>query len=104
MYRAKMKRESLIVNAFAFLGLFLGLALFLTMIAINVNYMDKTFWFFCLSVVVLIVASRVFAGIIGGIIGDEVGYRVATNRLAEDWAKYVQERETNHGSGDPAAG
>jgi hypothetical protein len=104
MYRAKMKRESLIVNSFAFLGLFLGLALFLGMIAINVLYMEKAFWFFCLSVVVLIVASRVFAGIIGGVIGDEVGYRVATNRLAEDWAKYVHERETGIGPSNPVAG
>jgi hypothetical protein len=102
MYRSKMKRESTIVNGFAFLGLFLGLALFLGMVAINVLYMEKAFWFFCVSIVVLIVASRVFAGLIGGVIGDEVGYRVASNRLAEDWATWVHERETAAKPGEPS--
>ena len=93
MYRAKMKRESLIVNSFAFLGLFLGLALFLGLVAINVLYMEKAFWFFVLATGIFLVSSRLLAGIIGGIIGDEIGYRVASNRLAEDWAEYVQQRE-----------
>ena len=34
------------------------------------------------------------AGIIGGVIGDEVGYRIASKRLAEDWAEWVHTRET----------
>lgn len=93
MYRAKMKRESVIVNSFAFLGLFLGLALFLGLVAINVLYMEKAFWFFVLATVIFLVSSRVLAGIIGGVIGDEIGYRVANKRLAEDWAAHVQERE-----------
>ena len=46
MHRRKLKRESLIVNSFAYLGLALGLALFLGMVAINVLYLDKAFWFF----------------------------------------------------------
>lgn len=93
MYRAKMKRESLIVNSFAFLGLFLGLVLFLGMVAVNVLYMEKAFWFFILATFVFLVASRLLAAIIGGVIGDEIGYRVATKHLAEDWSAYVQERE-----------
>ena len=36
MHRRKMKRESVIVNSFAFFGLGLGLAIFLGMVAINV--------------------------------------------------------------------
>jgi len=94
MYRAKMKRESMIVNSFAFLGLFLGLAIFLGLVAINVLYMEKAFWFFLLATLIFLVSSRVLAAIIGGVIGDEIGYRVATRRLAEDWAAYVQERES----------
>lgn len=93
MYRAKMKRESVIVNSFAFTGLFLGLALFLGLVAINVMYMERAFWFFVLATVIFLVSSRVLAGILGGIIGDEIGYRVATKRLAEDWAAHVEERE-----------
>ncbi len=93
MYRDKMKRESLIVNSFAFLGLFLGLMLFLGLVAVNVLYMEKAFWFFIVATVVFIVSSRVLAAIIGGVIGDEIGYRVASKRLAEDWADFVHERE-----------
>lgn len=93
MYRAKMKRESLIVNSFAFLGLFLGLAIFLGLVAVNVLYMEKAFWFFILATVIFLVVSRLLAAIIGGIIGDEIGYKVANRRLAEDWSAYVLERE-----------
>jgi len=95
MYRRKQKRESLIVNSFAYLGLAMGLAIFLGMVAINVLYMEKAFWFFLLATVVFLVGSRVLAGVLGGIVGDELGYRYANKRLAEDWAAHVASRETN---------
>ena len=87
------KRESVIVNAFAFFGLGLGLALFLGMVAINVLYLNKALWFFLTATVVFLVASRIFAGIIGGVIGDEIGYQYGHKKLAEDWRKHVAERE-----------
>jgi hypothetical protein len=93
MFRRKQKRESLVVNAFAYLGLALGLALFLGLVAINVLYLDKAFWFFLFATVVFLVGSRLLAGVLGGIIGDEVGYRYARKRLAEDWADHVAERD-----------
>ncbi len=93
MFQRKQRRESLIVNAFAFLGLFLGLALFLGLIAIDVFYLDRTLWLLIVSLVVLLVSSRLFAGLLGGVIGDEVGYRYANDRLAEEWAAHVHERE-----------
>jgi hypothetical protein len=98
MYRRKQRRESLVVNSFAYLGLGLGLALFLGLVAINVLYLDKAFWFFLLATVLFLVGSRVFAGLIGGFIGDEIGYRYANRRLSEDWTAHVTERETRRGT------
>ena len=96
MYRRMRKRESLIVNSFAFFGLGLGLAIFLGMVAINVMYMEKAFWFFLVALVTFILGSRLLAAIFGGIIGDELGYRYANKRLAEDWANHVAERENQN--------
>jgi hypothetical protein len=97
MHRRKLKRESVVVNSFAYVGLALGLAIFLGMVAINVLYMEKALWFFLLATFVFLVGSRVLAGIFGGIIGDEVGYRYANKHLAEDWAEHVAQRETARG-------
>ncbi len=97
MHRRKLKRESLVVNSFAYLGLALGLALFLGMVAINVLLMQKALWFFLFATFVFLVGSRVLAGILGGVIGDEIGYRYANKHLAEDWAAHVSQRETARG-------
>ena len=93
MHRRKLKRESLVVNSFAYLGLALGLAIFLGMVAINVLYMEKALWFFILATFVFLVGSRLLAGVFGGIIGDEIGFRYANKHLAEDWANHVSNRE-----------
>jgi hypothetical protein len=94
MQRVKLKRESIVVNSFAFAGLGLGLAVFLGMVAINVLYLDKALWFFAIAFAVFLLGSRLLAAIIGGIIGDEVGYRYANSRLASDWAEHVSRRES----------
>jgi hypothetical protein len=93
MHRRMRKRESLIVNSFAFFGLGLGLALFLGLVAINVLYLDRELWFFVIATVVFLVGSRVFAGIIGGYIGDEIGYSYGHKKLAEDWRPHLATRE-----------
>lgn len=95
MHRRKLRRESLIVNSLAYLGLALGLALFLGLVAINVLYLDKAFWFFIFATIVFLVGSRLFAGFFGGVIGDEIGFRYANRRLAEDWAEHVSARESD---------
>jgi hypothetical protein len=97
MHRRKLKRESLVVNSFAYLGLALGLGIFLGMVAINVLYMEKALWFFILATFVFLVGSRLLAGIFGGVIGDEIGYRYANKHLAEDWAAHVSQREMARG-------
>ncbi len=93
MHRRKQRRESLVVNSFAYFGLALGLALFLSLVAVNVLFLDKALWFFVLATVLFLAGSRLFAAIFGGVIGDEVGYRYANRKLAEEWAAFVVERE-----------
>ncbi len=39
-------------------------------------------------------AARVFAALVGGLVGDEVGYRFARRRLAREWQAWVGERES----------
>jgi hypothetical protein len=93
MHRRMRRRESVIVNAFAYVGLALGLALFLGLVAINVLYLDRELWFFVVATVVFLIGSRVLAGILGGFIGDEIGYRYGHRKLAEDWHRHVAARE-----------
>jgi hypothetical protein len=99
MHRTKQKRESVIVNSFAYLGLALGLAVFLGMVAINVLYLDRALWFFFIAIGVFLIGSRVLAALVGGVIGDEIGYRYANKRLAEDWAQHVADRENGRANG-----
>jgi hypothetical protein len=103
MHRRKMKRESVIVNSFAFFGLGLGLALFLGMVAINVLLLEKALWFFLIAFFTFLIGSRVLAALFGGIIGDEIGFRYANKRLSEDWAAHVHERETGNAGGPATA-
>jgi len=93
MHRRKQRRESVIVNSFAYAGLALALALFLGMVAVNVLYIDRVLWFYFIAIGVLLIGARVFPAIIGGVIGDEIAYRYANKRLAEDWAEHVTARE-----------
>jgi hypothetical protein len=97
MHARKQRRESLVVNSFAYVGLALALGIFLGMVAINVTYLDRVLWFYFIAVGVLLIGARVFPAIIGGVIGDEIGYRYANRRLAEDWAAHVVERENGRG-------
>jgi hypothetical protein len=93
MFRRKLRRESIIVNSFAYFGLLLGVALFIGVVAIAFFYFDLALWLLIFSMFVLLVGSRVLAALFGGIIGDELGYRYANRRLAEDWADFVAGRE-----------
>lgn len=93
MHRLKRRRESLVVNSFAYLGLGMGLALFLSLVAINVLYLEKALWFFIFATVCFLVGSRLLAGIVGGLIGDEIGYRYANKKLAEEWQAHLAMRD-----------
>jgi hypothetical protein len=99
MHRRKLRRESLIVNSFAYVGFAMALAIFLGLVAINVLYIDRELWFYFIAIGALLVFARVLPAIIGGVIGDEIGYRYATKRLSEDWAQHVVERENGRSNG-----
>ena len=99
MHRRKQKRESMIVNSFAYVGLALALTIFLSLVAVNVLYLDRVLWFYFIAVGVLLIGARVLPAIIGGVIGDEIGWRYGNRRLAEDWARHVAERENGRGGG-----
>ena len=87
MFRALRRRESTVVNSFAFLGLFLGVGLFLGLFLVS-----DALWWRIVDIAILVVASRLFAAILGGGIGDEVGYRFARRRLAREWEAFAEKR------------
>ena len=92
LYKRMRKRESLIVNSFAFAGLFLGVLLFMILVAIAVYLMDQSLVMLGFATVVLLVGGRVFAGILGGWIGDNVGYEYAQKKLALEWHEFDRAR------------
>jgi hypothetical protein len=111
LHRRMRKRESLIVNSFAFLGLGIGLLLFIVLVALAVLRYDQSLWMLVAATAVFIVGGRVFAGILGGWLGDSIGYDYAQRKLAEEWAEYDRQREAARrgereapvASGEPSA-
>ncbi len=93
LYKRMRHRESVIVNSFAFAGLGLALLLFIVIVAIAVYRFNASLWWMAGATAVLIVGGRVFAGILGGWIGDSIGYDVAHRKLAVEWQAYEHERE-----------
>jgi hypothetical protein len=92
MYRRMRKRESLVVNSFAFAGLALGVLVFTVIVALAVYVYDQSLLVLAVAVVVLLVGGRVFAGLLGGWIGDNVGYSYARRKLALEWEEYDRTR------------
>ncbi len=97
LYRRMRKRESLIVNSFAFAGLGLGVALFVVLVAVAVYVFNQSLWWLAFATLVLMVGGRVFAGLLGGWIGDSVGYNFAHKRLILEWQDYERERDIEQG-------
>ena len=93
LYKRMRKRESLIVNSFAFGGLGIGLALFVVLVYIAVYWYDQSLWMLALATVAFMVGGRVFAGLLGGWIGDSIGYDYAHRKLTLEWEAYERERE-----------
>ena len=93
LYRRMRKRESLIVNSFAFAGLGLGVLLFIVLVAVAVYVFNQSLWMLAFATLVLMIGGRVFAGILGGWIGDNVGYNFAHKKLIEEWREYERERD-----------
>jgi hypothetical protein len=93
LYRRLRRREALVVNSFAFSGIALALALFVVLVGVAVYRFDAALWLLALATGVFIVGGRVLAGLLGGWIGDAVGYAYARRKLAEEWTAYEAERD-----------
>ncbi|MEX2245566.1 MAG: hypothetical protein WEC75_02675 [Dehalococcoidia bacterium] len=92
LYRRMRKRESLIVNSFAFAGLGLGLLLFIVLVYVAVYWYEQSLWLLAIATAVFIIGGRVFAGLLGGWIGDSVGYDYAHRKLVTEWTEYEHVR------------
>ena len=97
LYRRWRKRESLVVNSFAFGGLFLAVLIFIGLVAYAVYRMEASLWMLSFATLFLLVGGRVLAGIFGGWIGDNVGYEYAHKKLVVEWAE-LEERRRNGGA------
>jgi hypothetical protein len=87
MFRSMRRRESLVVNSFAYAGLLLAVLIFIGVFAFAF-FTGASIWWYVADIVLLFVLSRVLAGLLGGYVGDDVGYRYARRKLAEDWSAY----------------
>ncbi len=92
MFQQLRRRESLVVNSFAYAGMLAAVMIF-----IGVFYLlfitNAGVWWYVFDIVLLFVLARVLAGLVGGFIGDEVGYRYSRRKLAEEWETYEAERD-----------
>jgi hypothetical protein len=94
LYRRMRKREALVVNTFAFAGLGLGLLLFIGLVWLAVYHYNQSLWMLAAATAAFIVGGRVFAGLLGGWIGDSIGYDFAHRKLVDEWHAYEQQRES----------
>ena len=94
LYRRWRKRESLVVNSFAFGGLFLAVLIFIGLVAYAVYRMEASLWMLSFATIFMLVGGRVFAGIFGGWIGDNVGYEYAHRKLVLEWQEFEQLRSS----------
>ncbi len=90
MFKQMRRRESLVVNGFAYFGMFSGVAIFIGIFIVLFST-GANFWWYVFNIVLLFVLARVLAGLLGGYIGDEVGYNYARRKLVEDWETYVEQ-------------
>ncbi|MSQ61550.1 MAG: zinc ribbon domain-containing protein [Dehalococcoidia bacterium] len=85
--RAKRSRESWIVNGFAYIGLLIGTAI--------------TIWLFVVlpglwkiaAFAMMLLGTRGFAAILGGWLGDMLGYRSAAGVTRRRWEAYLAQRD-----------
>ena len=87
MFRLLRRRESLVVNSFAYAGLLSAVLIFVGLFYVLFTT-GANVWWYVFDIVLLFVLARVLAGLLGGYVGDEVGFRYARRKLAEEWAEY----------------
>lgn len=91
MFHRHRRRESLVVNSFAYLGLLLGVLIFVAVFYL-IFTLDASIWWYIFDIALLFVLSRVLAGVLGGVLGDELGFRYARRKLAQEWRAYDAQR------------
>ena len=91
MFRQLRRRESMLVNGFAYLGLAIAVAVFIGVFYVIFNA-NAVIWWYIFDIVLLFVLARVLAGLLGGFVGDEVAFRYARRKLAEDWLAFEAQR------------
>ncbi len=87
LFRRVRRRESLVVNSFAYLGLLLGVLCFIAVFYV-LFILGANVWWYVFDILLLFVLARVLAGVLGGVVGDEMGFRYARRKLAQEWAEY----------------
>jgi hypothetical protein len=92
LYRRMRKREALIVNTFAFTGLGIALLIFIVMVGVVVYRYEQSLWMLVGATAFLIIGGRIFAGLLGGWIGDQVGYDYAHRKLVDEWHAFERDR------------
>ena len=91
MFRNLRGRESLVVNSYAYAGLFLGVIIFIAVFYVLFT-LGANVWWFVFNTALLFVLARVLAGLLGGVLGDEMGFRYARGKLVEEWREYQAAR------------
>jgi hypothetical protein len=87
MFKSLRRRESLVVNSFAYAGLALAVAIFILVFAV-MFFRGLGTWWYVGDIGLLFLLGRVLPGWIGGWWGDDVGYRYARRKLAADWSAF----------------
>ncbi|MGB2695184.1 MAG: zinc ribbon domain-containing protein [Dehalococcoidia bacterium] len=87
MFRSMRRRESMVVNGFAYLGLMLGVVIFIAVFYV-LFLKNANVWWYVFDIALLFVLARVLAGLLGGFWGDEVGFNYSRRKLTEDWQAY----------------
>lgn len=93
MFRRLRRRESLVVNSFAYLGLLSGVLIFIGVFYV-IFTLGASIWWYVFDIVLLFVLARVLAGVAGGVVGDELGFRYARRKLVEEWRAYEATRRS----------
>ena len=100
LFRSLRRRESLVVNSFAYAGLALSVLIFIAVFYV-IFELGANIWWYIFDIVLLFVLARVLAGLIGGYVGDELGYRYSRRKLAEEWHAYEAGRNGDDGPPSP---
>ncbi|HWO94696.1 MAG TPA: zinc ribbon domain-containing protein [Dehalococcoidia bacterium] len=96
--KAKRRRESWIVHSFAYTGLVLGTAIAIAMLIVLPGWWKLT------ALVVLLFGTRGLAAILGGWLGDVLGYQSARRLVQELWSQHLAERDAERGSQEARQG